>query len=129
MDTPDTIANGMLALFTKEKSSGVGDYMVSALSGFASFPEDLLVLGRDFLDSDDRGRNQIDKIRLISLIKKGATSDDLKKLINLVINEYAKNLSVEQCSRLLLKLGASSAGSFAFKALFVNQIVSLFLNE
>ncbi|MDX7185757.1 hypothetical protein ABK736_13275 [Klebsiella aerogenes] len=39
-----------------------------------SIPEELWMLSKDFLDSDHRWRNETDKIRLISLIKKGVTS-------------------------------------------------------
>ncbi|KJV35894.1 hypothetical protein [Pantoea sp. SM3] len=129
MDSPKSIADGMLALFNTKKKSDVETFMVSALSGFAAIPGDLYALTKDFLDSDHRWDNETDRIRLISLLKKGATSDDLRTLIKLVVEQYFKRLSEEQLEKLLVKMGGSAAGSFAFKYVFVNEIVSRFFSR
>lgn len=129
MNSPKEIANGMLAIFNAKKESGVEAFMVSALSGFMSIPGDLYALTKDFLDSDHRWDNETDRIRLLTMLKKGATSDDLKRLLEIVIKQYVHRLNEDQCERLLLKLGGKSAGSFAFKMVFINQIVELFFSR
>ncbi len=129
MNSTKSIADGMLALFNPKRESGLETFMVSALSGFTSIPGDLYALTKDFLDSDHRWDNETDRIRLITLIKKGATSDDVNKMIKLVVKEYLSHLNEDQVRRLLIKLGGSAAGSFAFKAVYVNEIVSLFYSR
>lgn len=129
MNSPKEIADGMLAIFNAKKESGVEVFMVSALSGIVKIPGDLYALTKDFLDSDHRWDNETDRIRLITMLKKGATSDDLKRLLEIVIKKYVQNLNEEKCQRLLTKLGGSTAGSMMFKAIFINQIVTLFVSR
>ncbi|WP_147194891.1 hypothetical protein [Pantoea sp. CCBC3-3-1] len=129
MNSAKSIADGMLKLFDTKKKSGVETFMVSALSGFTSIPGDLYALTKDFLDSDHRWDNETDRIRLITLLKKGATSDDLKRLIKLVVEQYVKRLDEEHLEKMLVKMGGKNAGSFAFKYLFVNEIVSKFFSR
>jgi len=129
MNSPQSIANGMLSLFNPKKQSGVELFMVSAYKGFASIPGDLYALTKDFLDSDHRWDNETDRIRLITLLKKGATSEDLKKIIKIVVEQYVKNLSENQCKRLLIKIGAGKVGELTFKLFFVNEIVSIFFSR
>jgi len=129
MDSPKNIADGMLSLFYPKHKSGVETFMVSAISGFTSIPGDLYALTKDFLDSDHRWDNETDRIRLLTLLKKGATSDDLRKLIRLVVEQYFKRLNEEQLEKILVKMGGSVAGSFAFKFLFVKEIVSRFFSR
>ena len=129
MDSPKNIADGMLGLFNTKKKSDVEMFMVSAISGFTSIPGDLYALTKDFLDSDHRWDNETDRIRLITLLKKGATSDDLRKLIKLVVEQYVKRLNEQQLEKMLVKMGGSAAGSTAFKIIFVNEIVSRFFSR
>lgn len=89
-------------------------------------PGDLWALTRDFFDTDNQWRNQTDKIRLMNLIKKGVTSDDIRRLINIVIRKYLSGLSEEQSKKLLIKIAGNQMGSFAFKAIFVNELIALF---
>ncbi len=129
MDSPKNIADGMLSLFNTKKKSGVETFMVSAISGFTSIPSDLYALTKDFLDSDHRWDNETDRIRLLTLLKKGATSDDLRKLIKLVVEQYIKRLNEQQLEKMLVKMGGSAVGSITFKYLFVDAIVSRFFSR
>jgi hypothetical protein len=129
MDSPKNIADGMLGLFNTKKKTDVETFMVSAIGGFTAIPGDLFALTKDFLDSDHRWDNETDRIRLITLLKKGATSDDLRKLIKLVVEQYVKRLNEQQLEKMLVKMGGSAAGSTAFKIIFVNEIVSRFFSR
>lgn len=70
--SPKEIADGMLKIFDTRKQSGPEIFARSAVDGFMSIPEDLWMLTKDFLDTDHRWRNETDKIRLLTLIKKRA---------------------------------------------------------
>jgi hypothetical protein len=129
MSTPKQIADGMLKFFDSRKKSSVEIFANSTISGFMSIPEDLWMLSKDFLDSDHRWRNETDKIRLISLIKKGVTSEEIRRLVNVVIKRYLSGLSEEQSRELLIKIGGSQVGSIAFKMAFVNELISLFISR
>ncbi|WP_241483451.1 hypothetical protein [Klebsiella aerogenes] len=129
MSTPKQIADGMLKIFDSGKKSSVEIFANSTISGFMSIPEDLWMLSKDFLDSDHRWRNETDKIRLISLIKKGVTSEEVRRLVNVVIKRYLCGLSEEQSRELLIKIGGSQVGGIAFKMAFVNELVSLFVSK
>ncbi|GAA3894209.1 hypothetical protein GCM10022405_19640 [Gibbsiella dentisursi] len=89
-------------------------------------PEDLWSLTKDFFDTDNRWRNQTDKIRLMNLIKKGVTSEDVRRLMNIVIRKYLSGLNEEQSKKMLIKIAGGQIGSLAFKAIFVNELISLF---
>lgn len=127
--SPTEIAEGMLKIFNTRKQSGPEIFARSAVDGFMSIPEDLWMLTKDFLDSDHRWRNQTDKIRLLTLIKKGLTSEDVRRLINTVIKRYLSGLSEEQSKELLLKIGGSQVGGVAFKMIFVNELIALFVSK
>ncbi|YCH31185.1 hypothetical protein M1D48_03750 [Erwinia sp. D4-22] len=127
--SPKQIANGMLKIFHKHHQSGPEIFSRSAVSGFMEIPVDLWMLTKDYLDSDNRWRNQTDKIRLITLIKKGLTSEDIRRLINIVIKKYLSGLTEEQSKKLLLKMAGSTAGGMTFKMLFVNELISLFFSK
>ncbi|MCB4374018.1 hypothetical protein H9X97_11955, partial [Klebsiella aerogenes] len=129
MSTPKQIADGMLKIFDSGKNSSIEIFANSTISGFMSIPEDLWMLSKDFLDSDHRWRNETDKIRLISLIKKGVTSEEVRRLVNVVIKRYLCGLSEEQSRELLIKVGGSQVGGIAFKMAFVNELVSLFISK
>ncbi|YCI28673.1 hypothetical protein M1E08_17595 [Erwinia sp. PK3-005] len=127
--SPKQIANGMLKIFHKHHQIGPEIFSRSAVSGFMEIPVDLWMLTKDYLDSDNRWRNQTDKIRLITLIKKGLTSEDIRRLINIVIKKYLSGLTEEQSKKLLLKMAGSTAGGMTFKMLFVNELISLFFSK
>ncbi|MHA0873152.1 MULTISPECIES: hypothetical protein [Enterobacter cloacae complex] len=127
--SPTEIAEGMLKIFNTRKQSGPEIFARSAVDGFMSIPEDLWMLTKDFLDSDHRWRNQTDKIRLLTLIKKGLTSEDVRRLINTVIKRYLSGLSEDQSKELLLKIGGSQVGGVAFKMIFVNELIALFVSK
>lgn len=127
--SPKDIANGMLKIFDKRQQNGIEVFTRSAVSGFMEIPEDLWMLTKDYLDSDNRWRNQTDKIRLLTLIKKGLNSEDIRRLINIVIRKYISGLSEEQSKKLLLKMAGSTAGGMAFKMLFVNELITLFFSK
>ncbi|MFH5068297.1 hypothetical protein ACHHY8_08100 [Enterobacter cloacae complex sp. 2024EL-00215] len=127
--SPKEIADGMLKMFNTRKQSGPEIFARSAVGGFMSIPEDLWMLTKDFLDSDHRWRNETDKIRLLSLIKKGLTSEDVRRLINTVIKRYLSGLSEEQSKSLLLKIGGAQVGGIAFKMVFVNELITLFVSK
>ncbi|KAA0471351.1 hypothetical protein [Klebsiella aerogenes] len=129
MSTPKQIADGMLKIFDSGKKSSIEIFANSTIRGFMSIPEDLWMLSKDFLDSDHRWRNETDKIRLISLIKKGVTSEEVRRLVNVVIKRYLCGLSEEQSRELLIKIGGSQVGGIAFKMAFVNELVSLFVSK
>jgi hypothetical protein len=127
--SPKEIADGMLKIFNPRTQSGPEIFARSTVDGFLSIPEDLWMLTKDFLDSDHRWRNETDKIRLLTLIKKGLTSEDVRRLINTVIKRYLSGLSEEQSKKLLLKIGGSQVGGITFKMVFVNELITLFVSK
>lgn len=127
MNSPKNIAEGMLQLFEARKKSGAEIFIQSAASGFMDIPEDLWSLTKDFFDTDNRWRNQTDRIRLLTLIKKGLTSEDVRRLLNVVVRKYLSGLNEEQSEKLFLKISGKQLGGMAFKMIFVNELVSLFV--
>ncbi|WP_346080586.1 hypothetical protein [Gibbsiella dentisursi] len=126
MDSPKQIADGMLKIFQHRRKGNTEIFFHSAAKGFMDIPEDLWSLTKDFFDTDNRWRNQTDKIRLMNLIKKGVTSEDVRRLMNIVIRKYLSGLNEEQSKKMLIKIAGGQIGSLAFKAIFVNELISLF---
>jgi len=126
MSSPKQIADGMLKFFENRKKSNTEVFFQGAVSGFMDIPEDLWALTRDFLDSDNRWRNETDRIRLLTLIKRGVTSEDVRKTITIIIRKYLSGLTQEQSEKLFMKMAGKQLGSIAFKTFFVNELVSLF---
>lgn len=116
----------MLKIFQHRRKGNTEIFFHSAAKGFMDIPEDLWSLTKDFFDTDNRWRNQTDKIRLMNLIKKGVTSEDVRRLMNIVIRKYLSGLNEEQSKKMLIKIAGGQIGSLAFKAIFVNELISLF---
>ncbi len=129
LDSPREIAKGMAAIFNHRKKTDAEGFFTGLASGFMDIPEDMWLLTKNYLDSDNRWRNQTDTIRLLSLLKKGVTSEDMRKVITTVINKYVSGLSEDQCRHLLIKMAGQQLGAIGFKMAFVNQIISLFASQ
>lgn len=56
-------------------------------------------------------------------------SEEVRRLVNVVIKRYLCGLSEEQSRELLIKVGGSQVGGIAFKMAFVNELVSLFISK
>jgi len=129
LDSPREIAKGMAAIFNYRKKTDAEGFFTGLASGFMDIPEDMWLLTKNYLDSDNRWRNQTDTIRLLSLLKKGITSEDMRKVITTVIKKYVSGLSEDQCRHLLIKMAGQQLGAIGFKMAFVNQIISLFASQ
>ncbi|EMM0381651.1 hypothetical protein RI820_001543 [Pluralibacter gergoviae] len=127
--SPEKIAEDMLRIFNSNHKSASEIFVRGMAKGFMDIPEDLWLLTKDFLDTDHRWRNQTDTIRLMSLVKRGITSENVRNLINIVIRRYLSGLSEEQSKELLLKISGEKVGGLAFKAAFVNELIALFVSK
>ncbi len=79
--SPIQIAEGMLKIFKSEKESSADILLQSAIDSFISLPQDMWTLAKDFFDTDSRGLNERERIRLAELIKRGVTSEDFRRLM------------------------------------------------
>lgn len=128
-DSPKEIAEGMLNLIMPRKKSGIEVFATNVGKGFLEIPEDIWMIAKDYMDTEHRWRNQTDKIRLIAIIKKGVSSEEVRRLVNIIIKRYLSGLSEEQSKQLFLKMSGKQVGGLAFKMIFVNELISLFVSR
>lgn len=128
MSDVNKIAQGMLQLINGKKSIR-HTFFESVIGGLTSFTQDISLVAKDYFDTDHRWRNQTDKIRLAALIKRGASSDSLKKMATIVVQNYWSNLTAEQAEKLAAKVGGTIAGKMAFNYIALSQILILFFEK
>lgn len=126
-DTPEEIADGMLKIF--EKKSNTEIFFRGVADGFLEIPGDILSVAEDYFDTDNRWRNETDKIRQMALIKKGITSEDFRRLFIMVVKRYVSGLTEEHLKKLLIKIAGKEIGSISFKAAVVNELIALFVTR
>ncbi len=128
MTDVNRIAQGMLELING-KQSVTQTFFKSLVGGLTTFTHDVTLVAKDYFDTDHRWRNQTDKIRLFALIKRGATSDGLKKTVSIVVRNYLHNLTEEQSRILAAKVGGTTAGKMVFNSFILTQVINLFFEK
>lgn len=128
MSNANEIAQGMLQLINGKKTVA-HTFFDGVLGGLTSFTQDISLVAKDYFDTDNRWRNQTDKIRLASLIKRGASSDSLKKMVTIILRDYWSNLTAEQAEKLAARVGGTITGKMAFNFVTINQILLLFFEK
>ena len=87
-------------------------------------PQDIWVVTKDFFDTDSRGINERERIRLATLIKRGVSSEDFRRLMYIVVSRYVSGLTNEQVEKIMVKVVGSRLGNAAFKTFFSSELAS-----
>ncbi|BAN98237.1 hypothetical protein E05_34710 [Plautia stali symbiont] len=126
MSNVDKIVSGMMKLFHSEKHGIIYNASEGFLSGIAKMPTMIYWVGTDFFDTEHRWRNQTDKIRLIALIRKDVSGNDVRRTVETVIKCYYRQLNKEQLEKFYASLGGRVSGGYVTNFLLVGPIVKLF---
>ncbi|MBI0551459.1 hypothetical protein [Pectobacterium parmentieri] len=122
------IAQGMLKLINS-KQTITQTFLKSLVGGLTTFSQDIFLVAKDFFDTDNRWRNETDKIRLAALIKRGSSSEDLKKMASIVVRNYWSNLTSEQIELLAVKVGGTVIGKMVFNLATLSHVLTLFFER
>lgn len=101
-------------------------FLRSFAGGALELPVDLFYLGYDFLDTDSRWENNIDKERCIRLVKDGfANRKYIEKMANYIIQRYLDKIDIEKLKNVAVNSSASLAGGVITNRLILGNIGDL----
>ncbi|HFI1930237.1 hypothetical protein [Yersinia enterocolitica] len=102
-------------------------FLRSFAGGALELPVDLYYLGYDFLDTDNRWANSIDKERCIRLVKRGfANGENLEKIANVIFTRYLDKVDADKLKNIAINGSASIAGSMVANRLVLGNIGAIF---
>lgn len=89
---------------------------------------DVSYLFVDFIESDNRYRNQTDKIRLMHRLKRGVNNSDLTLILNIVLEVFLENIKKEKNKSAASNLGKLT-GKLVLNATILNDLSALFTSK
>ncbi|MBW7982021.1 hypothetical protein [Enterobacillus tribolii] len=129
MSTPQQIAEAILDVIGNKKKNNRDVFFYSVGTTFINTTTDIAYLGIDFFDTENRGRNQQERIRMFARMKRGVTKFDLTKIIEIIIDEYTYRLSEDQLSTVLAKKAGEKVGGYITKTVLITEVASLFTSK
>lgn len=92
------------------------------------FSMDTSYLFIDFIDTDNRCRNQTDKIRLMHRLKRGVNNSDLSLILRIVLEVFLKNIKDDKTSSAASGLGKLT-GKFVLNTTILNDLSAIFTSK
>lgn len=125
MDSASQIAEQMTSAINNDDT-----WLKGFIEGVIDFPVDLFYLSYDFIDTENRTENRIDKERFIRLIHSGNVSlATLKDLIRITFDEYFEKLDQEQITRLLEVKAFKVIGGLVTKSFLIGDLGAIFATK
>ncbi|CND20389.1 hypothetical protein [Yersinia pseudotuberculosis] len=82
----------------------------------------------EYLDTENRGRNSRETIRLLRRLKSGVSNDDIRRLVVIVVDEYTIRVKQDALDSLAEKLGKLT-GKYFISNVLMQDIASLFAKK
>ncbi|WP_129543993.1 hypothetical protein [Serratia sp. 1D1416] len=133
----EPIGTAKLTTNAKELANKMADsinvksnFIRSFASGALELPVDLYYLGYDFLDTEHRTINGVDKERCIRLIQKGSANvKSLEKIANIIIRRYLDKINVEKLKNIAVNGSGHLAGSVIANRLILGNVGGMFASN
>ncbi|ELW2864680.1 hypothetical protein QMI71_002977 [Salmonella enterica] len=106
------------------------DTAIGFLEGIKSVPVDLFYLGRAYLDTENRYRNENEHYRLALLIKRGLSDEDLiSNLIHLIFEELLIHTPENTQNKIFSRIGGAMFGRMATNSLVAGKIARIVMQN
>ncbi|MFB9086044.1 hypothetical protein ACFFW8_11385 [Erwinia tracheiphila] len=129
MSEAENIANRILEVLQRRKRKSVYIRYTQKIGEVVlDFTNDMAALAINFIDTENRYRNQTDTYRLLHRLKRGLHDQDLSKIINLVLNRFTNEVKNNKANYIEDKL-AKTTGKMFINATLINDLASIFLRN
>ncbi|AXF76889.1 hypothetical protein LU604_05445 [Erwinia tracheiphila] len=126
MSEAENIANRILEVLQRRKRKSVYIRYTQKIGEVVlDFTNDMAALAINFIDTENRYRNQTDTYRLLHRLKRGLHDQDLSKIINLVLNRFTNEVKNNKANYIEDKL-AKTTGKMFINATLINDLASIF---
>ncbi|WP_145547266.1 hypothetical protein [Yersinia intermedia] len=125
MSKQDLIANQIIEILKSNNKPAYKIYFKQAGEVVIDFSKDMSFIFIDFIDTENRSRNEIATIRLLDRIKKGVTNEDLTKILNIITNEFVSKVRKDKIKSLADSLGKAT-GKFVISTAILNDLSTIF---
>lgn len=106
------------------------DTAIGFLEGIKSVPVDLFYLGRAYLDTENRYRNENEHYRLALLIKRSLSDEDLiSNLIHLIFEELLIHTPENTQNKIFSRIGGTMLGRMATNSLVSRRIANIVMKN
>ncbi|MEJ5065741.1 hypothetical protein WH279_19915 [Erwinia sp. MYb375] len=123
------IANRILDVLRGRKEQSVYIRYTNKIGEVAlDFSNDVSALLWGYFDVDNRYRNQLDIMRLMHRVKKGADNSDLSAILNKVLSVFLKQINKNKVNSTIDNMGKLTGKVFINMAL-INDLPSIFTNK
>ncbi|EPY7420099.1 hypothetical protein ACXEKA_005176, partial [Klebsiella pneumoniae] len=122
----EKIANRILeVLYRRRRKSVYIRYTQKIGEVVLDFTNDLAALAINFIDTENRYRNETDTYRLLYRLKRGLHDQDLSKIINLILKRFTNEIKNSTANYIEDKL-AEATGKAFINATLINDLASIF---
>lgn len=128
MTEPELIAKQILSTLQKRKQSAYMKYSEATGDVVLDFSRDVGYLTYEYFDSDNRGRNKNETIRLIKTLKKGSFRVRITDIVKIVASEFTSYIPEKILELVPGKLGKMTGDIFINKVL-MQDMTSLLANK
>lgn len=126
MSEADIVANRILEVLQCRKRKSVYiRYTQKVGEVVLDFTNDMAALAINFIDTENRSRNETDTYRLLYRLKRGLHDQDLSKIINLILNRFVNEIKNSKANYIEDKL-AKATGKIFINATLINDLASIF---
>jgi len=126
MSEADNIANRILEVLQRRKRKSVYIRYTQKIGEVVlDFTNDIAALAVNFIDTENRYRNETDTYRLLYRLKRGLHDQDLSKIINLILKRFTDEIKNNKTNYIEDNL-AKATGKAFINATLINDLASLF---
>jgi len=121
MANPRLIADAMVDVVCNRRSSA-DLFFYNIGKTVEGFSTDVAYLVTDFFDTDNRYRNETEKLRMMNRIKKGVSRNTLEAIFNIVFKKFMASLNVDDLKKIAISVGGVATAKVFVNSLFINDL-------
>ena len=122
MRKPEEIASDILDVLNQKEMGNFELFFHSAGKGLMDVGADLGYITYDFLDTENRWRNEGIRIRQAELFKRGISSDEIKTLIIYIIKAFVSKIKNKNLTDIFAKITGSQTGKYVATAFIYGEV-------
>lgn len=88
MRKPNEIASDILDVINQKEMGNFELLFYSAGNGLLDVGSDIGYIAYDYIDTDNRWRNEGIRIRQAELFKRGISSEEINNLVNIILDDF-----------------------------------------
>jgi len=126
MSEAEKVANRILEVLQRRKRKSVYIRYTQKIGEVVlDFTNDISAIAINFIDTENRYRNETETYRFLYRLKRGLNDQDLSKIINIILNRFVNEIKNSRESYIEDKLAKATAKLF-INATLINDLASVF---